>query len=196
MTVALVVISDGRHAFRRRTLASVAEMLPEFDQTVAIDDRAHELGFAGAIKGAWEQVQTDWVFHLEADFTFNEPVPVDAMIRLLERRPHLAQVALKRQPWNEAEIAAGGLVELAPDDYTERRDDEAVWTEHRRFFTTNPSVYSRALTSLGWPQAAESEGLFTHQLLALGHTFAYWGGKFDAPRVTHIGEHRARGWRA
>lgn len=196
MSVALLVITDGRKGYLRRTLASAAEMLPKFDQTVTINDSDHRLGFAGAIQAGWEQIQTDWVFHLEADFTFNEPVPINEMIGVLERRPYLAQIALKRQPWNEFECAAGGIVEQCPSDYREISDSRARWTEHQRFFTTNPSVYSRELVRLGWPQVAESEGIFTLQLLELGRAFAYLGGKFDAPRVTHIGEARAKEWRA
>lgn len=199
MTVALLVITDGRKGYLRRTLASAASMLRlegGFDQHVTVDDSDHRLGFAGAIQAGWEQIQTDWVFHLEADFTFNEPVQIAEMIELLKGRPHLAQVALKRQPWNEFERAAGGIIEQSPADYRDVSDGHARWTEHQRFFTTNPSVYSRGLVDLGWPQVAESEGIFTLQLIELGRSFAYLGGKFDAPRVTHIGETRAKGWRA
>lgn len=192
MTVCLLLISDGRDEYLERTIASAQEMLPTFDQLVTIDDSAHELGFAGAIQAGWREVATDYVLHLEQDFTFNAPVPVGRMVRLLERHPHLAQVALKRQPWNAAERAAGGIVELHPDDFVERYDDGAVWTEHRRFFTTNPSVYPSRLCELGWPQIHESEGIFTHRLLENPDLrFAFWGGKFDAPLVTHIGETRA-----
>lgn len=192
MTVCLLLISDGRDEYLERTIASAQEMLPTFDQLVTIDDSAHELGFAGAIQAGWREVATDYVLHLEQDFTFNAPVPVGRMVRLLERHPHLAQVALKRQPWNAAERGAGGIVELHPDDFVERYDDGAVWTEHRRFFTTNPSVYPSRLCELGWPQTHESEGIFTHRLLENPDLrFAFWGGKFDAPLVTHIGETRA-----
>jgi hypothetical protein len=125
------------------------------------------------------------------DFTFNDPVDISGMIGLLERHPHLAQVSLKRQPWSEEEHAAGGIVERNPDDFTEQQDEQAVWTEHRRYWTTNPSVYSTRWCRLGWPQARYSEGLFTHKLLADPMLrFAIWGAKHDAPRVHHIGEAR------
>jgi hypothetical protein len=169
-------------------------MLPEFDHAVEIDDRDHRLGFTGAIQAGWQQVLdtgADWCFHVEADFTFNEPVPLSDMIALLERAPHLVQVALKRQAWNDAERAAGGVVEANSEAFTECHDGLTTWTETRAFFTTNPSVYSTDLCWLGWPQVPRSEGVFTHQLLKDPRTrFAYWGGKFDPPRVTHIGEER------
>lgn len=192
MTVCLLLIHDGRHDYLERTLASAQERLPAFDQRVIVDDSRHELGFAGAIRHGWDQIETDWVFHLEGDFTFNGNVPVAAMIELLERRSHLAQVALKRQPWNDEEKAAGGIVELHPDDFTERTDGHAVWTEHRRFFTTNPSVYSARLCRRGWPQQPHSEGVFTHQLLRDPRLrFAFWGAKHAPPLVEHIGAVRA-----
>lgn len=195
MTVALLFISDGRDEYMARTLASVAANLPPVDLQIHVDDRGHKLGFAGAIAEGWQRIlrtQAEWVVHLEADFTFNETVDLAGMIALLERHPHLAQVALKRQPWNEEEKAAGGIVELHTDDFTEYQDKQAIWTEHRRFFTTNPSVYSTRLCRLGWPMEKHSEGVFTHRLIADPMlSFAFWGAKFDPPRVEHIGNGRA-----
>jgi hypothetical protein len=206
MTVALLLISDGRHDYLERTLASLTtalgfrsehELRQSFtgdgNQWVHVRDDDHLLGFAGAIAKGWNQVRTDHVFHVEADFVFSDRMPaLGEMIDLLQRQPQLAQVALKRQPWNAEERVAGGIVELHPDDFTERHDDYAVWTEHRRFFTTNPSVYSSRLCRIGWPQEPQSEGMFTHRLLRDPLLrFAFWGAKLDPPRVEHIGAERA-----
>jgi hypothetical protein len=191
MTICLILIGDGRDEYRNRTTASADAVLPEFDQIVYVDDRSHLLGFAGAIDAAWGAVRTDFVFHLEADFVFKAPVPLARMLSILQSQPQLAQIALKRQPWNAEERAAGGIVELHPDDFVERSDGGELWTEHRRFFTTNPSVYSSRLCRLGWPQEEHSEGKFTHRLLEDPHLrFAFFGGKFDAPLVEHIGAER------
>ena len=188
--IALLLVDDGRFDYRERCLRSAAQLLPPLDVCIEVNDPDHELGFAGAIQAGWDAVLesgADYVFHLEADFTFNVHVPTARMIELLEAQPQLAQVALKRQPWNASERAAGGIVEQHPDDFT----DHGFWTEHRRFFTTNPCVYRASLCERGWPQVPESEGIFTHQLRDDGLSFAFWGGKFDAPTVTHIGRHRA-----
>jgi hypothetical protein len=194
--LALLLISDGRQHYLDQALRSIEVNFPQFDEVVHIDDSAHELGFGGAIQAGWDRALAtgaDHVFHVEQDFIFNAPIPLDEMVALLEREPHLAQIQLKRQPWNAAERAAGGIVETRPDDFVERRDGFAVWTEHRAWWTTNPSVYSTAVCELGWPQVPQSEGVFTHQLLnaAADLQFALWGGKFDPPLVTHIGQERA-----
>lgn len=192
MSVCLLLISDGRDEYLQRTLLSAAEHLPAFDQLVHVEDRGHELGFAGAIQHGWEQVKADWVFHLEADFTFTERVDLNRMKTILVARPYLAQLVLKRQPWNPDETAAGGIIEQHPDDYTEVNAYAGTWTEHRRFWSTNPSLYSTRFCRLGWPQVPQSEGIFTHRLLKDPHLrFAFWGGKTDPPRVTHIGDVRA-----
>lgn len=197
MSIALLRIGDGRDDYHDRSFASAVENLPKVDAVVTVDDRDHKLGFAGAIQQGWEDILdlgADYVFHLELDFTFCEPVDLHAMIDLLERQPHLAQVSLKRQPWNERERAAGGIVEADLDDFTEQRDDQAVWTEHRRYWTTNPSVYSTRWCQLGWPQEPQSEGVFTHMLLTDPLLrFAIWGGRHDPARVTHIGDLREGG---
>lgn len=195
MKFALLLITDGRDEVHQRAVASLNECLPPPGAFVMVDDRDHELGFAGAVAEGWRRVlETDaeWVFHCEGDFIFHAPIPISRMIALLERRPYLAQVAMKRQAWNPAEIEAGGVVELHRDDFEERSDEGATWTEHRRFWTTNPSVYSTRLCRLGWPEVPESEGMFTHRLLEDPLLrFAFWGAKFDPPTVEHIGLARA-----
>ncbi len=194
MNICLLLIGDGRDEYRDRTLASGKEMLPQFKRVVEIDDRDHELGFDGAIRAGWEEVLrtgTDWVFHLEADFVFNAPVPIERMIAVLKRHPHLAQICLKRQPWNDTEKAAGGIVEANPDAYEQRVEHGDIWTEHRVCFSTNPCLYPAALCHQGWPQGERSEGVFTHRLLEDPECrFAFWGAKFDPPLVEHIGVER------
>lgn len=191
----LLLISDGRDELLEQTIGSAREMLPRWDQEVFIDDSAHRLGAAGAIQEGWRHVETDYVFHLEQDFLFKAPVPVERMIALLERRPYLVQVALKRQAVYDWEHAAGGLLEFHGSElYTERRDDLAVWTEHRVQFTLNPCVYRSSLCRLGWPQQEASEIRFGCSLIVDPEVrFAYWGGKSDPPMVEHIGSDRV-GW--
>lgn len=192
MTVALLTISDGRHAYHQQALESALEMLPRFDEYVFVRDAAHELGFAGAIQHGWEQVTADYVFHFECDFTFDEPVDVAHMTRVLDAHPYLTQMALLRQPVNAAERAAGGVIEQHPDGYTTVTDGAATWREHARFWTTNPCVYPRWVMDRGWPQTDQSEGLFGLKLFAEdpARRAAFWG---TTRLVTHIGDIRAGG---
>jgi len=199
MSVCVLTIRDGRDDVHEESLATLIQQSPEPEYHVSIDDRSHELGFAGAIAKGWREVLatgTDYVFHHEADFIFNQPVPIEQMIGLLEAQPHLVQVALKRQPCNAEEAAAGGIVELHPDDFRERHHGDYVWTEHRRFFTTNPSVYPAALCARGWPQVKHSEGIFSHRLFngdPEAHS-CFWGAKWDEPMVEHVGVRVGHGY--
>lgn len=199
MSVCLLIIDDGREDYLARSVESASEMLPEVGHKVIVDDAEHSLGFAGAVQEGWNRVLetgADWVFHLESDFVFNQPVPLARMQCLLDvadqpGHNRLAQVSLKRQPWNQREKAAGGIVEADLDDFSWRSNGMDDWTEHRRYFTTNPSLYRAALCERGWPQVPESEGVFTHQLLADGYRFAIWGKPLAPPMVEHIGRERA-----
>lgn len=192
MKIALLVIDDGREDYLDRCLESASKSLPPLHYCVMVDDSGHELGFGGAIQAGWDVVleltDADYILHLESDFTFKQPVPVAQMRQTLEAKRNLAQVALKRQPWNAEERAAGGIVEQHPGDFQEVR---GLWTEHERFFTTNPCLYPRWIVEKGWPQGPESEGRFTHRLRDEGLRFAFWGGKFAPPHVEHIGAERA-----
>ena len=199
MKLCVLSIRDGRDEVHARSLESLQEAVPEPAHHIVVDDASHELGFSGAIQHGWEQVlETDatHLLHHEADFLFRETVPVQHMVNLLDRKPYLTQVALKRGPVNAEEKAAGGIVELAPDDFHQRFEAGLVWTEHRRFgFTTNPCIYPVALCAQGWPQVSESEGTFGLWLLEDPDAHScFWGGKYDGPRVEHIGVREGVGY--
>jgi hypothetical protein len=195
VSVCHIYIGDGRDDYHAASLYSISKHLPEPDATVVIDDRDHQLGFAGAVQKAWDEALAtgcDYVFHCELDFTYNEPVPVDRMIGVLERHPEVAQLSLKRQPVNAEEQAAGDILALHIEDYHEVTDGVDVWVNQRRWFTTNPSLYRTDLCRRGWPQCRFSEGTFTIRYLQDNptHWFGVWGARLDLPRVTHVGLHR------
>lgn len=160
-------------------------------------------GFGGAIRSAWgylsaPETQThwvpgDWVFHLEDDFVLRRDVDLAAMVRVLDANPNLVQLALRRQPWNDAEKAAGGIVEQHADAYQDMVMGKTPdrWLEHRLFFTTNPSLYRRSLCLREWPEGGNSEGHFTHQLLVDSSVrFGFWGARDSGEWVEHIGHAR------
>jgi hypothetical protein len=191
-------IGDGRDDVHEQSAASLEEMLPRPDRAVVVDDRDHELGFAGAIAEGWRQVREsgcDFVFAVEMDFLFNAPVPIDRMIAVLKRKPYLAQLALKRQPVNEQEREAGGIVEMWPELYRQVTDSGDVFSEHRINWTTNPAVYSTNWCAQEWPQVPGSERVWSDRLLEDPDLrFAYWGAKFDPPMVEHIGVRVGHGY--
>jgi hypothetical protein len=217
-TVTLLVMTDGRRDCLARTVASATANLDGLITRGVIHDDSGDAnhrcwlakafvdfdivhagqrqGFGGAIRSAWSHLlagpPTDHVFHLEDDFLFNRPVPLDAMAEVLDTEPHLVQLALRRQPWNADERAAGGIVEQHPWDYVDRIDTAGhQWLEHRRFFTTNPSVYRWSLMRNVWPRGANSEGRFTHHLLASPKVrFGFWGSRDSGEWVEHIGHER------
>lgn len=216
--IALVVITDGRTDCVTRTVPSalgnldgpiserwmyddsgdaehrawLAEQFPDFQVIHHPDGRQ---GFGGAIREVWETLRAEsgaeYIFHLEDDFVFNRPVPLEDMIEILDENHQLAQVALRRQAWNTAEKAAGGVIETNPDAYIERSGHFVSFLEHDLFFTTNPSLYRRSLIEQhDWPTGEKSEGRFTAQLREARRTFAYLGERTDRPWVHHIGDER------
>jgi hypothetical protein len=195
VSIALLVITDGRDGELAATVASAAESVSGaiterwlFDDTGDATHRARlaaehptftvlgegpRRGFGGAIRTAWAHLHSHsragLVFHLEADFTFTRPVDLDAMTDVLITHPEVVQMALRRQAWSPAEHAAGGVIEQHPGAYRPHCDPAGRrWLEHRLFFTTNPSLYRITLCGTGWPHGAHSEGVFTHRLLSTG----------------------------
>lgn len=156
------------------------------------------LGFGGAIANAWAHLcataegdTCEFVFHLEDDFTMNGPVDLTGMAAVLRATPNLAQMALRRQPVNEIERAAGGIVECWPDEYREHKRGNLAWLEHRLYFTTNPSLYRRSLCWRGWPTVHASEVAFSQALFADPDArCGYWGARDSGEAVHHIGDAR------
>lgn len=217
--IAVLCMTNGRRETITRTIPSAIEQLvpyPLISEFWIHDDSgdpgyrrwlesfgwqvlksAGKTGFDGAIRSAWTQLrersQAEYVLHLEDDFVFLQRVPLDGFVEVLQHRPHLVQMALRRQPWNEREILAGGVIEQHPEEYLEYQLGEHRWLEHRLFFTTNPSLYRRDLLErFEWPEGNESEGRFTFELLQADdrHRFGYWGTRGEGHRVEHIGRHR------
>jgi hypothetical protein len=214
--ITLLVMTDGRKDCLLETLASFEQMVAgPIERRIIHDDSGDpayrswlsetfapdfaviggaRAGFGGAIHRAWNllaHTPEQFVFHLEDDFTFNRPIDLADLAEVLDQHPHLVQIALRRQPWNDEEKAAGGIVEQHPGDYTEVSLNGFSWLEHRRFFTTNPSLYRTDLCRGGWPDVGNSEGIFTHQLLADPEVrFGFWGSRDSGEWVTHIGQER------
>lgn len=194
MSIALLVITDGRDDYLAQCIGSLGALHGPISERWMYDDTGSAAyrarlaavwsefrhihggprqGFGGAIRAAWSHLAAhstaDWVFHVEQDFAFHRPVDLAAMTEVLTAQPRLAQMALRRQAWNADERAAGGIVEQHPTSYTDCRDAAGrEWLEHRRFFTTNPCLYRRSLLSVGWPDGAQSEGRFGLGLLRDG----------------------------
>jgi hypothetical protein len=209
MSVAVAVMTDGRDDCLAQTIASFEALVdgPISERYIHDDvgDQAHvdklaglypnwtilssgrRLGFGGAYRSVWSYLANfstaSWVAGWEDDFVLTRPVDLSDMIALAQAQPHLAQVALRRQAVGH-EIPYGGFMEQAPGWYTERSDGERVWVETARNFTTNPSLYRRALCSVGWPEGANSEGLIGFHLREHGLP---WGIPGDDVRFGFLG---------
>jgi hypothetical protein len=215
--IALVVITDGRRDCLKASVSSMKEQIrPWPEQRFIIDDSGDEgyglmlnetfpdffvahhserRGFCGAVKSGFELAaasRADFTVWCEDDFTYNEPVDLDAMQAILEANPHLAQLALKRQPVNHEERAAGDLMAAWPAETWVQRDG---FIEHELTFTTNPSLIPRRVIELILASGVDcAETIITGQLLAAGYKLGYLGEIGDPPRVEHIGDHRTHGW--
>ncbi len=196
MSVALLIVTDGRDDYLAQCVASLALLSGPVTEWWMYDDTGDPLyradlaaryptwthidggprqGCAGAIRSAWATLRARstarFVFHLEQDFALRRPVDLADLARLLDDHPELAQVALRRQPCNQVEREHGGVVESHPDWYTDRSDGRYHWLEHRSFWTCNPCLYRQGLLALGWPEHVPgrySEDTFHRRLLAEG----------------------------
>lgn len=194
----LAIISDRGTLYLPGCLESLNEHWPQHPEPIVVDDSAHRLGMAGAVRAAWEaalDMGARYVFHLEEDFRFLTPPPIRDMRRILDRWPDLAQVVLKRGPWSTEESAAGGIIEMNPTAYAENhgRVSGDSFTQHRLIFSLNPCLIPRRTLELGWPDGNEAE--MTQDCARAGMSFAFYGLKGDPPLVEHVGHQRGVGWR-
>jgi hypothetical protein len=222
-SVAVVCIDDGRYDYLQQCVRSLQAFIPQslIEAQILIQDAGDETysnllrsefpqfdrqvhhetrrGLGGAVHSAWStalEYDVDYVWHQEGDFVLTEPLPLSDMAYLLMTQQRLAQLVLKRQSGNAHEAACGGLVETAPDEYEELYADNLVWTEHRRVFSFNPCLIPRAVVECALKNCDNFlERDVSDVLLAHGYTFALWGGKFDPPRVQHVGDQRSSGYK-
>lgn len=212
-TIALLVMTDGREEYIKQTIPSALSMLngpitqrfmfddsgdPQYREwltktfpTFQLFYESKRLGHAGAMQTIWKyikKVETDYFFHLEDDFLFNEQVPLLEMVEVLENHPYLYEISLMRQPWWQFEIDAGGVIGVAPDEFIQKEK----WIEHRRYFSTNPCIYRKSLLDIGWPRCENSERVFCNKIIDNDPEaqFGVWGQKEDPPKVFHIGNIR------
>lgn len=216
--IALLVMTDGRDGYLAQAMESMHYLTGGITRRVLHDDtgdiqhRQHlaraypqwdvigtpgRSGFGGAYRHAYDwlalHATEPYVFSTEDDFEFIRAVELDAMVTVLDTNRRLTQLALRRQPWNPQEQAAGGIVEQHPRDYLDCRDYRGnYWLEHRRFHTTNPSLLRRSLIrEHPWPTVPHSEGVFSAAVFA-DHTAraGYWGRRDSGEWCRHIGDVR------
>lgn len=219
VSIALAVITDGRKDCIAQTIPSalrhlqgpitykviyddtgdeqhrqwLRETFPDFELIWHPDGRQ---GFGGAIRTMWAHLATrpeEFIFATEDDFRFYRYVDLEVIMKVLRGSPRLTQMALRRQPWNPAEFAAGGVVEQRPESYFDHYMHPGhMWLEHRLFWTTNPSLFRRSLIDEGWPEGEQSEGRFCAKLMKAhpNWLFGYWGGRDEGEWVQHIGQQR------
>ncbi len=215
--IAVLLIGDGRDAERAATIASFRQRVNGYRLrgVVQVDDRAHGLGFAGAIEAGWSALRSrvqsarrqgmptpwEYVFHLEEDWEFLRDVDLRDPAHVLALDPSVAQVALTREPVNDTEAAKGGVVASWPGEYEQcvapSRDGsrDVPYLRHHLFFTTNPSLYRSVLPECEtWPQEPRSEDAITAYLRERGQRFAYLGARDDPVYLRHPGERRGTGY--
>lgn len=155
-------------------------------------------GFGGAmIRATHLELSSGepWAFHVEDDFIFQRDVHICDMQMAMTKHPHLVQMALRRQAWFPAEVAAGGVVEQNPSAYEDHFGLGSEWLEHSEFYTTNPSLLCRGfLAGHPWPKGNHSEAAFARSALRDGSKSGYWGSRHDDPWVHHIGVRQGTGY--
>lgn len=204
--IAVCVLTNGRRRdLLAATIASAdANLKGNIARRVILADRAN-VTFDGwdtiAIKGGnfWRAMGSasvvaaglpePWIYWIEDDFTHNHVVDLDAMRRTLAANPNCVQMSLMRQAWYQLEVAAGGVREQRPEQFT----DMGGWLAHRWYWTQNPMLMPRwVYEQHPWPQGASSEAAFGVEVLADPDRVAgVWGSMDTPPAVTHIGEVRA-----
>jgi hypothetical protein len=222
MKVLLGIIDNKRPDYLSKTISSLEDNIDfDFTAKVLIDDSGDEIysqylldvygdkysiishpenkGLSGSIRTLWslaKDLNVDYVFHLEGDFTFNEKIDIYNLHKIFGVEQHLAQIALKRQPVNLEEAKFNGFMNMDPSAYQDKFIPEInyYWVEHRKFFTLNPSLYPKWVIELGW-ENGWGEKEFTDRLLADSLVkCGFYGEKSDNPRVHHIGDFRAGNW--
>lgn len=178
-----LMVLDGPRPRR----AELQRRYPDWDVVAARGAGTYPKAVTAAIEHAIGSGQP-WIFWLEDDFTFDRPVDLTAMQAIVER-DDLAQLSLKRQPWYQPEVKAGGIIEANAYAFTQRKG----YVEHRAYWSMNPMLTRRStLAAHHWPQGRDSELRFGRAVFSDRDARAgILGAIEDPPRVHHIGTEQA-----
>lgn len=212
MKTCILIFNDGRNDYLERTLKSLFENVQFNDNyKILIDDvpenrdteflewitaqygidslvlNDENLGVFGSVQKAWGLIPEDCthVWHQENDFTFNEKIDFDSMLKLSNHK-RVFQVALLRQNWFAFEKKAESIFKAYPGfrDANVSGHDVVL---HKNYFTHNPCLYSKehAIQCIGYDEYKYMKVL---ERIDSNGWCAYLGKMSDAPKVTHIGE--------
>lgn len=219
MSVPLIVLTNGRRDCISQTIPSIRKHLAGASDLVIVDDSGQAayrawlaaefpealvtavadtaVGYWRAMRTVWSIAQDSGTEHTgfwEDDFVLTADADLTCLARVLDERPYLTQLALRRQPWFANEHEHGGLLEALEAQgqvFEEVSDGKHWWIEHRALFTGNPCLIPARTFRKPWPDGAWSESRFGRLLfenpLARG---AYWGRRNEFPKVDHIGVDR------
>lgn len=221
MTTTLTVRCDGRRDYLRETIQSARDHIdPGFDNRIIVNDsgdpdyalwlentfhdfrfihHSERRGLGGCFKSALETTLdsgADYGFFMEDDTPLLVDLDVAAMARVLDTNTHLSQLMLMRPPFNDQELAAGGVYQVTPDEFTECTDGRNVWVEHDRWYGFQPNLVPRGVIETVLVRAENFLELgVTDALRPLGYRYGYWGGLNDPPMCAHVGYVRSEGYR-
>lgn len=149
-------------------------------------------GLGGAVSTAWSAALATparYVLHLEDDFVFLAPIDLSSMAAILDANPLLSQLVLKRNPVNDVEMAAGGMMEANPSAF----EDAGEYVKGP-IFSFNPFLAPRKVIELANdPTQPMLERDVTDRLSVAGYHFGVLGRVTDAPLVTTT-THRSAGY--
>lgn len=169
---------------------------PAFRQT--LNDRSLDwtavavkaAGYTQAMRRVFEVAEGERFALWEEDFRALQHIDLYAMARMLEERPHLAQVVCQRPPWFPMELAAGSIVaENEARGHTFELVDGLL--EHRAFWSTNPCVIPHRTLEHQYPFGQWSEYQFGQQLR---RDPALRFGLLPEVTVEHVGERDGTGY--
>lgn len=154
---------------------------------------AEDVLFTWGMQQMWtylgRHTKGDYVFAVEDDFTYERPVDLAELVNVLRSEPKLVQVALLRDACygDEKDGEAIGNILGWPRPAFTFRDG---WFEHRLFFTLNPTLFRKSLTTVPWPSGHHSETIFGKRLLADKSARSAFMGD-GSEWIRHIGQVRA-----
>lgn len=193
--IQLLIISNNRAQYLEQVFKSLDKHLPGFASKAIVQNDDDYAGMAANIQRGWARaLENDWAYllHFEDDMLLIRKPSLDLMVEALDAHPNVANMMLKRQPWNDIEQDAGdvlGAIRGLAKTYV----DHGTWAAHDHIFSLNPCLIPRRIVEKGWPAGNEQEQ--TERLRKEGYLFGCWGSIKSPPVISHIGYERGPGWR-
>lgn len=183
------ILVDDYPLRRNKEVVNLVSEVYNIDQVIMHEEN---LGYSETWRRAWAEYipkDTDFIFHMEEDFVFNERINIKNMCKIFDNDSRLLyQISLKREVFFNNGNDFIQNIQSGRTGIEETICDVSL-VLHNELFNANPCIYPYWITQEKYDYNPQ-EGTIVYKLNQKHNgSCALYGSRHCTPQLTHIGEY-------